>query len=31
MIVPASCPREQLKFRVFKGGRKSARKGQLCY
>ena len=30
MIVLVMWQREQLKFRVFKGGRESARKGQLC-
>jgi hypothetical protein len=30
MIVLARWQREQLKFRVFKGGRKDVRKGQLC-
>ena len=30
MIVLVMWQREQLKFRVFKGGRESVRKGQLC-
>jgi hypothetical protein len=30
MIVLARRQREQLKFCVFKGGRKDVRKGQLC-
>jgi hypothetical protein len=30
MIVLVMWQREQLKFRVFKGGRESVRKGRLC-